>query len=178
MGMDPQLPANLQLIRDAVIHAHLTGTQIPPEVELLHEWLAGEGWDAFIGAESNEEVVVPISSLELGDAELRSTLGLARKAKISDPQRVQYGRERITDIIEDVGDHDFPIAHCYEMVSQDGKRALIGGIVEIQQGGSDITQWCGVFSSCDEFHEALKTKDLWTTYCLEEITDSELLALW
>lgn len=174
----PQLPPHLNGARDAVISAHLSGAAIPASVRLIQEWLEGDGWDEFIGAESNESVLVSIPTDQFNDATLRATLGISRSDSVTNPMRMQYGRECITEVLEEVGERDYPLAHCFELVSVSGKHAFIGGIVESQGVGYAITRWCGVFSTCRDFHNSLKVDGLWTTELLEQISDAELLEYW
>ena len=172
------LPPELWSICDALIESVIKKSPPPPNVSELHNWLEDDGWDALVGAQSGGEVVLDISGLGLEDVELRSVRNISSRKKITDLMRIEYGRERVKDVVESAYDVDHPTVHCCKMERKDGESAVIGAILATQGVGWGVVAWCGAFSDSEQFHKTLKKNGLYFPDDFYEISDAKILAMW
>lgn len=176
------LPEELWEIRDAVVeHVH-ANTPLPQDIERLHEWLEGDGWDILLESWDEEELVMKIEYLSdfFSDTiELRDAEGLDSSDEINDEIRVEYARNWMSDKFE-AGDDLYNIKsiHSSELKRRDGKSATIYcTYTSFGQGGGEMV-WHGAFATRQGFLNHIKELGYWLTEDILSMDDATILTLW
>jgi hypothetical protein len=171
------LPEDLWALRDSLIDRVHANEPIPPEIDKIYKWLAVDGWDELVGEGTNEEMAFVILEFCPGEDELRDFLDLDESDEITDQMKIDYTREKISDATSGNDDCDYPTIAYYSMQGGDGKSAVIGATLSIQQGGWD-TEWDGIFLTSEFYIEYLKLAGVWLARDVEDIDDVSILRFW
>ncbi len=177
MNNSIHVPVQLWQIRDEVIDAVYSGSDIPESISLIYKWLENDGWTELVDKNPNGDLAVSIHSFCSDDAELRLLLDLDDSVSISDLMRIQHTREQLQHLKINSISYDYlEITFC-KIEDKNGRSAVLGAMFEAQQGGSEV-YWTGVFATSEQFVQSLKLNGLWTVDELEAIDDESILQCW
>lgn len=177
------LPEELWEIRDAVVeHVH-ANTPLPQDIERLHEWLEGDGWDILLESWDEEELVMKIEYLSdfFSDTiELRDAEGLDSSDEINDEIRVEYARNWMSDFFEAGEDlYNVKSIHSCELKCQGGKSVTIYCTYASYGGQGDGEMfWYGAFATRQGFLNHIKELGYWLTEDILSMDDATILTLW
>jgi hypothetical protein len=176
---EPALPKNLWPIRDGIVEHVLTGAPLPQDYGLLHQWLEGAGWDALTNGMGDDEMAINLAflSMSFADSELSSYEDIDEE-RICDVDRITFARDLIARTVDECDGYLNPSVHCYKMVREDGRSAVVACTIEIHGQGGPVANWCGFYSSEEDFLKTVKGPGLVLWKDIENLEDSELLSLW
>jgi len=180
MTLVPQLPKELYEARDAVIENTHKGLEPPKSLELIHQWLETEGWDALLGVIENETMVVNIPRLAdyaFNDEEYIAGW-LEDEQIITDSMRIGHVRMLIKQAIENGDGWEIPSICSFDIQRGDGKTAVISCTIAPQGDDGPETSWWGVYKTHEDFLRDLKKAGLVPVDCIDDLTDTEVLKYW
>jgi hypothetical protein len=174
------LPASLQPNIDHVVDACFNSHAYDEELKILHRYLEDDGWDALI-AGSDDTIGLNFSIFAdnyLADEMLRSFVGLDRRKKISDVDRLIFARKMLSHHADEFDELINPsIVHC-TIKDQIGREMVLGGFVEIHgQSGPEIS-WCTPSRSHAHFLQKLKRKGVISIHEIGKLSDRKILKAW
>jgi len=175
----PQLPEALYEARNAVIENVHEDIEPPESLELIHEWLEEDGWDALVGSIINETMAVnvPLLADYFNDAEF-ITSWLGEKQPITDSMRVEHIRMLLQQAIDNGDSWEIPSVCSFDIQRDDEKTAVISCTIAPQgQDGPEISWW-GVYKKHKDFLDALKKAGVIPVEYIDDLTDTELLTYW
>jgi len=177
MDAIPELPQNLWSIRDAAIDSIINGTKAP-NLQPIYDWLEDDGWDAIVGAWSNEEMAIKLEDLAetaFDDEELAYDLDMDVK-DITDEMRITRTRELINESLDD--GYESPSVHSYKLLPESDESPVIGCVMEIHGQGGAVADWWGVYKNHDDFIKSIRASGLILLSELDALTDEKILSLW
>jgi hypothetical protein len=180
MSSTPQLPEDLYEARDAVIENVHKGIEPPESLELIHEWLEDDGWDALVGSITNETMAVNVHHLGdhcFNDAEFIAGW-LGEKQPITDSMRVEHIRMLLQQAINNGDGWEIPSIYSFPIAREDGKSAVISCAMETKGQGGPETSWWGIYKTHKDFLAALKKAGVIPIEYIDDLTDAELLTYW
>jgi hypothetical protein len=175
------LPKEFWEIRDAAIESLLSNSPLPEGIADLQAWLATDGWDELLAAWINEDVALNLkewANYKLYDSSLRDDEGLDDSKAINDQMRVDYARETIRYAVEESEGYFSPSVHSFSLERDDGKRALLGCLVEIHGQAGPVPQWHGIFADKEAFYVYLRNAGFLLHTIADEISDPDILSFW
>jgi hypothetical protein len=170
-------PESLWPIRDAVIDLVHAGKNPPPEISEIYEWLNSEGWDDLVGESAYEESVIELYRFCENDSEVRAIFNYDDTVEITDKMRIEYTRYLLGKVITGEDDSDNPTIAIYHLEGGNEKSVVIGGRLDIQQGGLDVT-WEGVFLTSGDFMDQLEGSGIYLIGNIGKIDDSTIISFW
>ena len=180
MTIVPQLPQELYKARDAAIENLYKGLEPPESLELIQEWLKGDGWDALTGSSANETMAVDLNqfaSYSFSDEEYIAGW-LGEEQPITDAMRITHARMLISNASDGDDGYLVPSVYSVNIKSDNGKSAVVAAIMRIMGQAGPETSWWGVYKTHMDFLEELKKAGLIPVECIKDITDAEVLAYW
>ena len=180
MTISPQLPEELHEARDAVIESVYKGLVPPKSLELIQEWLEGDGWDALIGSMANETMAVDLNqfaSYSFSDEEYIAGW-LDEEQPITDAMRIAHARMLISNASDGDDGYLVPSVYSFNIQSNNGKSAVVAATMRMMGQAGPETSWWGVYKTHMDFLEHLKKTGLVPVECIKDITDDEVLAYW
>jgi hypothetical protein len=180
-ALPSSLPEELWGMRDAVVEHFHANTPLPQDIERLHEWLEGHGWDILLESWVEEELVMEIeylSSFFSDTIELLDAEGLESSDEINDEIRVEYARNWMSDKFE-AGDDFYNIKsiHSCELKCRNGKSATIY-CTHASAGQGEENVWYGAFATRQGFLNHIKGLGYWLTEDIVSMDDTTILTLW
>jgi hypothetical protein len=174
-------PVELQAACNASVASFKQSHELFPELDKIKEWLEVDGWDNLL-ADYGENTAIKIGGLaqyEFNDDELLANLDLPSDYKLTDLDRIKWGRQCINDLF-DGGDESFLCeVLCYELKAINGDTAVIGCLLENQGQGGPVCDWQGLFNTKEEFLNSLAQEwGFWITPLMGDVTDEVILSYW
>ncbi len=143
-------PANLaNACADVVEYVHFGG-KAPSGLELLQDWLEGEGWDQLVD-QWDDMIGLKTSEAPYNDNEVRLNFGIEDSKRISDELRILHSKQWLMDIMEENHSHWLPSVHSCTITRNDGLSAILGCTVQCYGQGGNVIEWHGVFKILNDF---------------------------
>lgn len=175
MSKPPNLPTELQFIRDEAIDFALGRTEKEPQnLADLYQWYQIDGYGDEVNIIGN---VVDFSDLienYFSDEALVFDEGI-EASDINDKDRLDYAKQIIDGLLE-----SSLFVMIKDIENALGEKAIIGyfeeqSLQELESG----TDWIGIYISEAAFLEDLEKSDSLKLLCdIENLTDEEILSYW
>jgi hypothetical protein len=181
MNTATSFPEHLQAACDEAIAAFKSAKPESKSLGAIKEWLEVDGWDALI-ADLGDQMAINLAALaydQFTDGELRANLDIPDDQSVTDTDRLQWGREKIDEVVNNYDDCLLPSVHAYQLVSSNGDTAWIGCLVEIHGQLGPACQWQGLWPSREFFWMALgENNAYWLVTLMGDVPDEVILSLW
>lgn len=176
-----KLPSDLQQTCDEVVAAFHAGRDLHEGVEKLQAWLELDGWDDLI-LDLGDQMVIKLyylSQYTFNDHDLRSSFDIPDDDPVTDRDRIQWGREKIAEVLKGEDGYVLPSLHTYTLEASDGSHAVIGCLIEVHGQAGPVCDWQGLWKSRDDFLDSFRSgRDLWVTPLMGEVPDNVILSVW